>query len=137
MTTDNVVPVMFEHCTAVYRAMANEAQTIDGHLVWEGFLTTLINDKLNFATPYYTSIRKELTRMACIRQLRRGGSTTPSQWELLGEPTVDLYMHSPQRRSDKQTILGSIDQRVVDLTRRVDTLERLLREGITIAREAS
>jgi len=133
----DTMPMMFDHCCLVYNTMKKSAKNIDGHLVWEGFLTRLINEELNFATPYYTSIRKELRRMGSVHQLRRGGSSTPSQWELLRPPTVELYQHSPQRRSDHVTILDSIDQRVVDLTKRVDTLERLLEQGIIVVKESA
>ena len=92
---------MFQHCARVYGTMFSQASRVqaDGTttmVVYEGFLTKLVKDECNLPTPYYTAIRRKLLDMGCIRQLRRGGSSSPSQWELLREPTADLWDNLPK-----------------------------------------
>jgi hypothetical protein len=79
----------------MYRAMMDESQIVDMEgvqsVVYEGFLTDLVKNKLNLSTPYYTKCRKALIAMGCISQLRRGGSSTPSQWLLIKEPLLSKF----------------------------------------------
>lgn len=90
-----LTPALFEQCLEVYDAMYDKAEfkMIDGEqvLVYEGFLTRLITQDLHYSTPYYTKITKRLKAMDCIRQLKRGGSTTPSRWAILQRPTVKHF----------------------------------------------
>lgn len=139
LNEDKAPPALFEHCQKVYAAMLREAKPLDviGEdkaevrrdgdsveivadrkriMVYEGFLTQLITGKLNLSVPYYTSTRQNLIRMGCIRQLRRGGSTTPSQWELVYEPTLEAFM---KNRGNKPVAGNS---RLSALEARVDTL---------------
>src|SRR5690348_13949878 len=107
-------PALFEHCVNTYRAMLSEAQPVsqittimdsieggiesegdpDEIMVYEGFFTQLVTSRLNLSVPYFTQIRKALMNMGCIRQLKRGGGTSPSQWELIYEPTLEAFMNA-------------------------------------------
>jgi hypothetical protein len=93
------VPVLFDYCLRTYKAMMAEAtwHDMDGvtqSVVYEGHFTRLITVDLNLSTPYYTFVTRALKAMGCIRQLRRGGGSTPSQWELIREPTPELFNES-------------------------------------------
>jgi hypothetical protein len=92
---------LFEHCCAVYGMMFDRAATYDPKdgsremLVYEGKLTELVTGAapqgLYLSVPYYTKTTRALKQMGCIRQLRRGGGTSPSQWELVTEPTLEEF----------------------------------------------
>lgn len=114
------IPAIFEHACNVYKTMEADAvlywrdpqdQDKGKLLVWEGHLTKLITG-LNLSVPYYTSVTRELKRMGCIRQMRRGGGNATSQWELLREPSEELWRDNSTRTSgissrkgDKLTML--------------------------------
>lgn len=122
------VPQNYNHCVDVYTAMEKEATSIKADdttamRVWEGFLTKLIVDRLGFSVPYFSTIRRELIRMGCMRQLRRGGGTSPSQWELLRAPTEELWHSAPTRQLQAATKQAMSEGQINDLTRRVDRLE--------------
>lgn len=59
--------------------------------VWEGFLTKLVNTRLQFSTPYFSHVRSNLIALGCMRQLQRGGGSSPSRWELMGEPDLEKF----------------------------------------------
>src|SRR5690349_17646501 len=129
MNDNDVTPVMFDHCQRVYQVMSNEAQVkeVEGGVkmgVWEGFLTRLIQERLGLAVPYYSSIRGHLTRMNCIRQMRRGGGNSPSQWEMLKPPTKELFANAEATGNVRQRQRESHTQQIADLTRRVSKLEK-------------
>jgi hypothetical protein len=116
VTTTEVPPALYEHCCAVYRLMEGKASRRDDMVVYEGFLTRdIMEPPLHLSVPYYTSIRRELTRMGCIRQLRRGGGSAPSQWELLRAPTVDLYREQEPLRKPGQRRMDVLEQQVRDM----------------------
>jgi hypothetical protein len=127
------------HCEKVYMTMRNTAkEKFEGEvpmIVWEGFLTQLMRD-LELSVPYYSTIRSALIDMGCMRQLRRGGGTSPSQWELLKEPTLELWgkMQESDPNAKTRGVNASINaasktdvkhvrQMCLDLQDRVDTLE--------------
>jgi hypothetical protein len=104
----------------------SKPRTIEGShaLVYEGFLTHLITQDLGLATPYYTSVMNRLKKMGCVRQLSRGGGPTPSQWELITEPTLDSFEAAEAARpKPRQDWRGQTDEVVKALLNRVDTLE--------------
>jgi hypothetical protein len=129
-------PAVFFHAETVYQAMFDRAKTqlLDGvtrGLVYEGFLTTLIKDDLHLSSPYYSSVTSVLKRMGCIEQLRRGGSSTPSQWLLHHAPTIELYAKRvgslkprPKYVTEEQAL--QITQRIKDISDRVNRIERIL-----------
>lgn len=108
---EDVLPAIFEHACNVYKKMEEDAKLIgdpdDGQfLIWEGHLTKLFA-QLHLSVPYYTSVTRELKRMSCIRQRRRGGGNAASQWELLREPTEELYRDESTRTSGISSRKGS------------------------------
>lgn len=127
--TELSMPAMYQHCIDVYSKMRVEAIITEGEddriLMWEGFLTRLTRG-LGLSTPYYTMVRQELVRMGCIRQLRRGGGTSPSQWELVHKPTPDLYHNAKARPTREKTRLDTLEQRIKDLHERLCNVEQQL-----------
>lgn len=120
----------FQYCAQVYQVMKNESRKFTAEqtgsvpmVVWEGFFTKLITEDLGLSVPYFTTIRRELIRMECIRQLRRGGGTSPSQWELLRPPTEELWHSSPAKRSQTNSKQDMTAGQVGDLNRRLEVLE--------------
>jgi hypothetical protein len=123
---------MFDHCSRVYAAMFDAAtpeeigeitdaaraqgKTLDTRMVWEGHLTRVFN-QLELSTPYYTSVMNHLKRMGCVEQLRRGGGTQTSKWQLHYEPTLELYEARGSGPVNPTTLKG-----------RVEELERLARD---------
>jgi archaellum component FlaC len=92
-------------------------------LVYEGFLTKLFNTQ-HLSVPYYSAVMDNLQRMDCVRQMRRGGGTSPSQWALLQPPTTDLWdnmgrTHTPKGRRDR---MEGLEQQVRDLRQLVQNL---------------
>jgi hypothetical protein len=64
--------------------------------------------------------------MECIKQLRRGGSSTPSQWELIREPTLEAFLESRTKEpSASELRLEAIEQVQRDIIRRVERLEQV------------
>lgn len=134
-------PALLEHSKEVWHAMYDESQPgevdSDTYQIYRGFLTKLFS-KVRLSTPYYSSVMQTLKKMDCVRQLRRGGGGSPSEWALIQEPTVALFMQTannptpinPRKASgNTQQLL----QMIKDLTARVIVLEDML---LTPAEEA-
>lgn len=142
---DTPPPALFDHCVRTYNAMLAEAkqvivlpdieddlapgdraQELSHIIVYEGFLTHLFA-KLNLSVPYYTSVMTRLKAMNCVRQLRRGGSTTPSQWELVYEPTYEAFARQapPKKRGTGRSAKDAqVDDQLTILANRVAALEK-------------
>lgn len=126
------LPTIYEYCIQVYQAMKQEASQEslgpqygeEEGLVWDGFSTKLISG-LNLPVPYYTKVFSELKRMDCVRQLRRGGSTTTSRWLLLQDPSRELFMKMPEQRKPGANRLDRVEQQIRDLNERLMMLEQL------------
>jgi hypothetical protein len=86
-----VLPAIYEHCKTVYNQMEEEAKLVDGTLLWEGHLTKLFG-RLHLSVPYYTTVTRELKRMGCIKQWRRGGGNASSMWEVVMPPTQQAFL---------------------------------------------
>lgn len=129
----DVLPALFEHCQNVYKQMEAEAKLVpigdtalereENHqLIWEGYLTKLFAS-LHLSVPYYTSVTRELKRMGCVRQRRRGGGNASSQWEIVTEPTEELFRSEMNRTqglaAKKHSKVDMLEQQVKDLTRMV------------------
>jgi hypothetical protein len=127
-----VLPTIYEYCARAYQAMKEEASTEnlgpqfgdEEGLVWDGFSTQVIKD-LDLPVPYYSKVFGELKRMDCIRQLRRGGSTTTSRWLLMQDPTPELFMKMPADRTPKGSKV-SMQQQINDLNNRMGKVEEAL-----------
>ena len=125
--------VMYDHSKRVYMRMLEEAQMEDvagesgePMVLWTGHLTRLIKDKLNYSTPYYSSITLNLKRMGCIRQVRRGGGNAPSVWELIKEPTEEAFRTAEELRKPGTTSQDMIGQQVRDINARLVIVEQAL-----------
>ncbi len=124
------LPTIYEYSIQTYQAMTEQASDEllgpaygdEEGLVYDGFTTKLIKD-LGLPTPYYTKVLKELQRMDCIRQLRRGGSTTTSRWLLMQDPTPELFTKMQPSRKPGGSRLDILEQRFRDLNDRVTALE--------------
>ena len=140
--TESAPPALFEHCVNTYHEMLRQAKAVvtvsagDPHddedddrasqiIVYEGFLTQLVTSKLNLSVPYYTSVRKALMEMGCIRQLKRGGGTSPSQWELIYEPTLEAFMAATPKKVPEQPKDAMLQEQIASLNTRVSDLESI------------
>lgn len=144
MNDDDSTPIMYDHCVAVFERMRAGATIRDTEggvriAVWEGFLTRLIQDDLELAVPYYSSIRAHLIRMGCVRQLRRGGGTSKSQWEVIQPPTRERFETAEATGNQRLQQKESAKQQLMDLTLRVAALEsneRMLVDALNKLQEA-
>jgi hypothetical protein len=135
---DQAPVTLYLHCQKAYQRMFDQAKLQvmeDGSeaVMWEGMLTHLIVSELNLSVPYYTRVTRALKAMGCIRQVRRGGGSSPSQWELLQEPTEAAFMsfHEGEATDTTPTKKGStrIDmalEQVAGLNRRLQLVEKAL-----------
>lgn len=101
-----------------------DAQTV--MIVWEGFLTRFITEELHLSVPYYTSVTQALKRMGCVRQLRRGGGSSPSLWELLTEPTEGLFNNSLPKKIYQVPRVEQLQEQVDSQEARIKSLEDIL-----------
>jgi hypothetical protein len=124
--TDEAPPKLFEHCSVIYEGMKKTARGVQVEgtyaLVYEGYLTRLFADK-QLAMPYYTAVMRRLKAMGCVRQLSRGGGSSPSRWELLNEPSFDDFDLIETVRRENDTQLGQVKGTVKILARRLQALE--------------
>lgn len=133
-------PVLYQYCVDAYNLMLNAAKlesieqddgTVAQKVVWEGMLTALITQKMALSIPYFTFVTRALKRMDCIKQLRRGGGTAPSRWEMLREPTYELFeetksretVQSPTRRT---SATNAVLEQMAAMNVRVLRLEKIL-----------
>jgi hypothetical protein len=150
---EQVLPAVYEHAVNVYEVMFQRAQrrVVDENnviLVYEGRLTKLI-EELHLSTPYYTSVMKALKAMGCVRQLRRGGGSTASQWELLRTPSRELYLQNADavNQGGRRSVVDRIDelensvaafsQRQRDLQMQLDSQKDVLEQLASIIRRMS
>jgi len=132
MTADEQVePALLRHSRTVYDAMCREAKPGLHGLTYEGFLTHLFQE-LDLSVPYYTMVMKKLKAMDCVRQLVRGGGSSPSQWLLLQEPSQELYESTPSVRAQSND-RGMQNQMNQDVNKRLLALE----EKVDLAQELS
>jgi hypothetical protein len=132
-------PAVYEHCVKVYEAMNRQA--VDEELnddpipgqgtvqkFWEGHTTRLFSE-LGLAAPYYTSVMNHLKRMGCVVQVRRGGGTASSKWELLQEPTEELYnnmLGGNVNPTSAKARMDFLEKQVRDLYRRQQLIEQMM-----------
>jgi len=133
------LPALFTHCENVYDAMfkaSHRVYTEPGTtntvemVVYEGRLTKLV-ESLHLPVPYYSATRTELMRMGCIRQLRRGGGSQPSQWELIRRPTEELWKTAEGYKQPGNDKAAIAEQRTRDLAHRVSALEAKVEALVT------
>lgn len=140
MTNTEAPPALFIHCNSMYNSMMKEANRLvnDGDVtdmvVYEGFLTHLVS-KLALSVPYYTFCRRALIDMGCIRQIKRGGGRSPSQWELIRSPSIELFdeANPDNVTKNKKGRTGEVDMlktQISDMNNRLLVIEDLLDELI-------
>src|ERR1700712_664095 len=98
-----------------------EDAVLDGehnHLIWSGHLTKLFAE-LHLSVPYYTSVTRELKRMGCVQQKRRGGGNAPSEWYVLTAPSEEAFRADTRvdHVAVRKTKIGMLEQQVKDLTK--------------------
>lgn len=125
---EDTTPALYQHCVNTYQAMLSEASSRQDDqdneiIVWEGMFTALITSKLHLSVPYYTQITRALKRMGCIRQLKRGGGSAPSMWELITEPTEELFRNKMPQRKVQTDRIGMLQNQINDINRRLLILE--------------
>jgi hypothetical protein len=127
--TDSEASATFQHCCAVYEAMLERSDLArldhdsqEESRVYTGFTTKLFAE-IGLSVPYYSKIMKLLQAMDCVRQLRRGGGPSPSQWVLLQEPTTELFNRAEVIEKGAQ---APEDQRWKDLNDRMIAQEELM-----------
>ena len=121
-----VVPALYEQCIELYEAMADRSKMEKPYhdaesevLVYDGHLTKLVTEELHYSVPYYTKLKNVLKDMDCIRQIRRGGSTTTSRWMLLQHPTLELFTEALGKSKSSSSWKTSMEQRIRDLETRM------------------
>lgn len=131
---EDTLPALYAHCVKAYGLMEFEAREAgldeEAKMVWEGHLTKLITGQLHLSTPYYTGIMRALRSMGCVQQLRRGGGSSESQWEVITPPTPERWAKLGEKQGRLYTKPVSAteqsDQMIRDLQRRVSRLEQAL-----------
>jgi hypothetical protein len=133
----DTTPALYDHIKRTYDKMIQTAEVREVEeggkiievVVWEGHLTHLITD-LNLSTPYYTKVTRAMKEMGVARQLRRGGSTGLSQWELIKAPTEELLEKIGSgenlRKKRAQTRLEQMEEQLRQQNARILKLERAL-----------
>ncbi len=131
-------PSIWKHSNIIFERMKEDAEDIPGiGKVWKGFLTQLILAEQSLPSPYYTYITSALKQTNAIRQLKRGGGKTPSEWLVMEMPDKTLFdwkldssrieskgtRNTTKARIVEQAIDG-LQGTVLELTRRVEILER-------------
>ena len=132
---DDTPEALFFHVETVYKKMMEHAEERRDDqdrslIVYEGILTNLILKECNLSTPYYSSVTQALRGMGCIRQLKRGGGTAPSLWELITEPTLEAFRNFKPPRAP-QTRITQLQDQVDNLIARVTELERIFSKVIS------
>lgn len=93
--------------------MVKEAK--DG--VWEGTTTKLLA-RLEIPAPYYSRIMNTLQECGAIKQVRRGGGSSPSKWQIV-DPDVDINEAKIAKRQVSRRAmeerLDNIEERIGDI----------------------
>ena len=123
---EELVPALFEQSVELYETMADQAKMEPPFhdseaevLVYDGHLTKLVTDDLHYSVPYYTRLTSILKDMDCIRQIRRGGSTTTSRWILLQPPNLEVFHKVYGKSKANVSWRASMEQRIRDLEARL------------------
>lgn len=97
--TPDELPALYHHCVTVYSRMYSkgERDTTTGVVTYEGFIHKLITRDLGMAGPLYSYVMNALKHMGCIKQIRRGGGSSPSWWRLITAPTPLLFRQMPDK----------------------------------------
>jgi hypothetical protein len=138
------VPVIYQHCVDVYETMLKDATKLDREdvevqfalpeieddelLIWQGHLTSYLDERLGLGIPQYSRVVGTLREMQCIYQLRRGSGKATSVYILVGPPELKNYEYARERqgrvREKKYNRLeqeiAQIRQELLDLREKVE-----------------
>jgi hypothetical protein len=117
-----MMPKIYAQIVDVYGAMLDRSTPgvmPGGPPVYRGFTTHLV-EELGYGIPHYTVIMRRLRSMGCIHQLVAGGRSVQSEWELLTEPTPELFSQHTGRQHNKS---AELEARVEALEARLDMQE--------------
>lgn len=133
--TSSAPPSLYYNATSMYDKMFESAIVENnGAVVYTGFLTELVTKQLNLSIPNFTHCRKILMQMGCIRQIKRGGGSGRSIWELIKAPTEEAFWkvkgENPSERQVRVDGRKARDIQFAALKKRVDNLERILEKVI-------
>lgn len=121
---------VFRHSVTVYNEMAAQASVIEAEdtrmLVYEGKLVELVVDTCGLSVPYYTKVTQALKGMGSARQLRRGGGSSGSQWELIKEPTQELWEAYMNEVDPEDNTEYAPMQMVLDIGTRLRKIEKAI-----------
>jgi hypothetical protein len=125
-------PARFDHARRVLAQMVLEAGP--DNPVWTGNLTALFKN-LGLHIPAYTEVRKLLINAGAIRQQKRGGGGSPSQWiiDKTSLETDELWYGQGELNKDKDKP-EPIQQRYNDMNHRLNVLERKVEELYAVIR---
>lgn len=144
---DSPEPALLTHCRTIYAAMLKgatphvqykqgvETETDEvevSGMAYEGHLTNLFAD-YGLSMPYYTTVKRLLEEMGCMRQLRRGGGAALSKWLLLNEPEPEAYQRASEKLAGapKQGTNAGLKQQVNDLNNRLTRAEKTIQALVT------
>jgi hypothetical protein len=134
------LPALFHHIVKAYDTMLEQAEELVTDepkgtvVVYKGFITRLITHELSLSAPYYTKVMGALEGMGCVAQIRRGGNTTPSEWQLITEPKEEefrRYLDKSGLNSKPQGRAEMHQDQIINLTRRVGVLEHTLEQLVS------
>lgn len=133
---DTTPDALYFHCLSVYDKMfeyADERTSDEGtkYIVYEGNLTSLVLKDCNLSTPYYTSVTQALRGMKCIRQLKRGGGTSPSMWEMLQRPTLEGFQTFKPPRKKASGPMDQMQYQIDQLDARLKVIEDVFQKVIS------
>lgn len=109
--------ISLKQAEQLYQAMTTESEPHEDDpdkMVWEGFLTHLLDD-LGIGKTKYGKLVRLLQDMGCIEQLKRGAGSSPSYWLLIGPPTEEGYKYLLKTEEEKPEQKSPIEQRVDNL----------------------
>jgi hypothetical protein len=121
---------VYRHSVTVYQEMERQSNLVEVEgskmLVYEGKLVELVTDTCGLSIPYYTKVTQALKGMSCARQIRRGGGGSASLWELLQEPTQELYQAYQSAGVAEEEEEFAPLQMVFDLNTRLKAIEKAI-----------
>ena len=120
MTDEKPVPALYDWSLKVWTEMQTRAtmevleEGEDPKMIYEGHLTNLFRD-LQVPNPYYTTVRKKLMQLGCLVQLRRGGGSALSKWELVKKPSEEAFKDAGELNRVPRGKVGILEQQVRDI----------------------
>lgn len=139
---DNAPVSLFLHCQKIYTKMFEQSYKdsvthsngdVESIIVWEGYLVKFVTQDCDLAVPYFTYCTRKLKEMGCIKQLRRGGGKSKSLWQLIIEPSEELFndVTPPTKENTRNGKIVALTHSVNQLNSRVLVLEEALETFIS------